>query len=82
MAKKRKLSDEQLVERAQQVSTGDLRAFEALVERHQAGITAKCHHLSGSRADAEDLAQEVFVKAFFNLRSFEGRAKFKHGCRE
>ncbi len=70
------LTDERLVEQAQGAAPGDLRAFETLVERHQAKVTANCHYLSGSRADAEDLAQEVFVKAFFGLSRFEGRSQF------
>jgi RNA polymerase sigma-70 factor (ECF subfamily) len=69
--------DEELVERARQAPAGDLRAFEALVERHKAGVMANCRYLSGSSADAEDLAQEVFLKAFYGLPRFEGRSKFK-----
>lgn len=69
-------SDEQLVERSVSVAGGDVRAFELLVRRHQERILANCRYLTGSSADAEDLAQEVFVKAFFGLRRFEGRSKF------
>ena len=53
-----------------------MRAFETLVQRHQERVLANCRYLSGSATDAEDLAQEVFVKAFFGLRKFEGRSKF------
>lgn len=69
-------SDEQLIERSEKVPGGDLRAFEVLVRRHQERILANCRYLTGSSSDAEDLAQEVFVKAFFGLRRFEGRSKF------
>ena len=69
-------SDEHLVERSVSVAGGDVRAFELLVRRHQERILANCRYLTGSSADAEDLAQEVFVKAFFGLRRFEGRSKF------
>ena len=69
-------TDEQLVERSARVTGGDVRAFELLVRRHQERILANCRYLTGSSADAEDLAQEVFVKAFFGLRRFEGRSKF------
>ena len=69
-------TDEELVARSISVAGGDVGAFELLVRRHQERILANCRYLSGSVADAEDLAQEVFVKAFFGLRRFEGRSKF------
>jgi RNA polymerase sigma-70 factor (ECF subfamily) len=47
-----------------------------LVERYQDRVTTNCRHLSGSDSDAPDLAQEVFVKAYYGLSRFEGRAKF------
>ena len=71
------VTDEELVALAQQSPSGDLRAFESLVERYQERIVANCRHLSGSREDGEDLAQEVFVKVFLSLSGFEGRAKFR-----
>ncbi len=70
------LTDEELVERSGEVPGGDVRAFENLVERYQQRVLANCRYLSGSALDAEDLAQEVFVKAFFGLKRFEGRSKF------
>lgn len=69
-------SDEQLIERSVGVPGGDVRVFELLVRRHQERVLANCRYLTGSATDAEDLAQEVFVKAFFGLRRFEGRSKF------
>jgi RNA polymerase sigma-70 factor (ECF subfamily) len=70
-------SDEALVEQARLAPEGDRRAFEVLVERHQRKILANCRYLSRSPDDAEDLAQEVFIKAFFNLRRYEGRSLFR-----
>lgn len=69
-------NDEELVEASRRSPSGDMRAFEHLVERHQGRVLANCRYLTGSPSDAEDLAQEVFVKAYFGLARFEGRAKF------
>lgn len=69
-------ADDDLVARAQSSPTGDLRAFEVLVHRYQDKVIANCRFLTGSPADAQDLAQEVFVKAYFGLRGFERRSKF------
>ena len=70
-------TDEQLVERAQTALEGDLRAFEELVERHTRKVVTNCRHLTRAPADAEDLAQEVFVKAFFALKKFRGGSTFR-----
>ena len=56
---------------------GDLRAFEKLVERYQRRILANCRYLTRDEKYYEDLAQEVFVKAFFGLKTFEGRSSFR-----
>jgi len=69
-------TDEQLVERARSARAGDLRAFDELVRRHQSRVRTNCRFLTGSEEDAQDLSQEVFVKAYFNLERFEGRAAF------
>jgi len=69
-------NEELLVEQAQQSPAGDTRAFEQLVKRHQEKVLTNCRYLTGSPDDAQDLAQEVFVKAFFGLKRFEGRAQF------
>ncbi len=71
------LSDIELVSEAQDAPAGDMRAFEELVRRYQGTVKTNCRYLSGSETDAEDLAQEVFVKAFFGLKRFEGRASFR-----
>ena len=57
---------------------GDLHAFEQLVLRYQKRILADCRYLTHDENNAEDLAQEVFVKAYFGLRGFEGRSTFRH----
>lgn len=70
-------SDDRLVELARSEQHGDTRSFEELVRRHQGFVVANCRVITRSAADAQDLAQEVFVKAFFGLRSFEARAQFR-----
>ena len=70
--------DEELWREAITAADGDLRAFEQLVRQHQKRILADCTHMTRDPASAEDLAQEVFVKAFFGLHTFEGRSSFKH----
>jgi RNA polymerase sigma-70 factor (ECF subfamily) len=69
-------TDEMLVETARQARQGDLRAFEELLRRHQGRVQTNCRYLSGNDEDALDLAQEVMVKAYFNLKRFEGRSSF------
>ncbi len=68
--------DALLVELARQAPSGDTRHFEALVKKHQSKVVANCRYITRAPADAEDLAQEVFVKVFFALSRFEQRSKF------
>lgn len=70
--------DGELVQQAQGALEGDLRAFEKLVARHQRWVIANCRYITRDPNNAEDLAQEILVKAFFGLRSFEGKASFGH----
>lgn len=70
------LTDEELVELNRRAPPGDDGAFEILVQRHAGRIVANCRYLLGTPDEAEDLAQEVFVKAYFGLPKFAGRAQF------
>lgn len=70
-------AEDQLVAEAVKAAEGDYRAFEQLVRLHKERVVANCRYISRSPNDAEDLAQEVFVKAFYALPRFEGRAAFK-----
>jgi RNA polymerase sigma-70 factor (ECF subfamily) len=56
--------------------TGDAAAFDELVRRYRKRIYALALHLTGSSSEADDIAQEVFLKAFRALDSFEGRSEF------
>jgi RNA polymerase sigma-70 factor (ECF subfamily) len=62
-----------LVQRARE---GDAEAFRELVERSMRIIYRLSFDLTGNRQDAEDLSQEVFVKAQRSLRNFRGSAKW------
>jgi RNA polymerase sigma-70 factor (ECF subfamily) len=68
--------DEGLLHEARKAPEGDLRAFEQLVLRYQRRVVANCRYITRDQNNAEDLAQEVLVKAFFGLRGFEGRSSF------
>jgi RNA polymerase sigma-70 factor, ECF subfamily len=55
---------------------GDARAFEALVTRYRKRIFALALHITGSASEADDIAQDVFLKAYRALPEFEGRSQF------
>lgn len=71
------LSDGQLIDRSLSAAPGDSRAFDELVRRHQGHIRANCRFIVDDPEAVQDLAQEVFVKAYFALTSFEGRSSFR-----
>jgi RNA polymerase sigma factor (sigma-70 family) len=55
---------------------GDLQAYDELVRRFQERIYATIYHMTANHEDANDLAQEAFIKAFRALRSFKGDSSF------
>src|SRR5271169_68432 len=62
-----------LVQRARQ---GDLGAYDELVQRYQERIYATVYHMTSNHEDANDLAQDSFIKAFQALKSFKGGSSF------
>ena len=74
--------DDDLLQEVRKAPEGDLRAFEQLVLRHHRRITANCRYLTGDPNNAEDLAQDVLVKAFFCLPNFDRRSSFGHWITE
>ena len=62
-----------LVRRAQR---GDLAAYDELVQRYQERIYATVYHMTSNHEDANDLAQDSFIKAFQALKSFKGGSSF------
>jgi len=65
-------SDETLVRRIQ---AGDVRAFEALVRRHQDRIFSVAYRMLGNAADAEEAASAAFLKAYRHAASYDARWK-------
>src|SRR3954452_6983315 len=62
----RSASDGDLVAR---LRAGDDAAFEAIYDRHHRGLLAFCRHMLGSREEAEDALQHVFLAVHRNLRT-------------
>jgi len=65
--------DQKLVKRAQ---GGDLEAYDELIRRYQERIYATIYHMTANHEDANDLAQETFIKAYQALKSFKGDSSF------
>jgi RNA polymerase sigma-70 factor (ECF subfamily) len=69
----RRADDRELVRRAQH---DDKEAFEILVGRHQNRVLAVAGGILRNKEDVEDIAQQVFLKAYFSLKRFDQRAAF------
>jgi len=65
--------ESELVRRARK---GDLQAYDDLVKRYQERIYATIYHMTSNHEDANDLAQDSFIKAFQALKSFKGGSTF------
>jgi RNA polymerase sigma-70 factor (ECF subfamily) len=69
----RRDDDRELVRLAK---SDDKEAFELLVRRHQSRVFAVAGGILRNKEDVEDVAQQVFVKAYFSLKRFDQRAAF------
>ncbi len=67
-----KPTDRDLVDRARE---GDANAFGILVKRHQQRIHRLAVHMLRDRAEAEDVTQETFIRAYQALARFDGRSE-------
>jgi RNA polymerase sigma-70 factor, ECF subfamily len=67
------VDDRELVRRAQHE---DKEAFELLVKKHQGRVFAVAGGILRNREDVEDIAQQVFLKAYFSLKRFDQRSAF------
>lgn len=68
------LSDEELVKAI--VTSNDTLLFEILYDRYSRVVYNKCYGFATNNQEAEDLAQDVFLKLFVKLQTFKGKSKF------
>ena len=68
-----KLSDTELIE---QTLAGNQAAYADLVKRHQRFVFTLAMRFAKVREDAEEIAQDCFIKAYRSLGSFQGQSKF------
>ncbi|HSC26203.1 MAG TPA: sigma-70 family RNA polymerase sigma factor [Vicinamibacterales bacterium] len=66
------MAESDLITRA---AGGDPTAFQALVERHRAMVYRVAYQFAGNHHDAEDIAQEVFIKVYRSLDRFRQDAQ-------
>ena len=60
------------------VLDGDAASFEPLVRKHTPRVFATARRYARRESEAEDIVQEIWLKAFQKLRSFRGDAPFEH----
>lgn len=65
--------DRELVRKAQ---AGEMDAYDQLVRKYQERIYGTIYHMTSNHEDANDLAQETFVKAYSALKNFKGDSSF------
>ncbi|MDR3570777.1 MAG: RNA polymerase sigma factor [Candidatus Pacebacteria bacterium] len=61
---------------AARVQNGDVESFSALVERYEDKLTRYARKFLRDPDDAKDIIQEVFIKAFENIQSFDATRRF------
>lgn len=64
--------DSAVIDRAR---AGDREAFAAIVRRYRERVYGAALHILGSHSDAEDVAQEAFIRAYRGLAGFDGRSE-------
>ena len=62
--------------RIKQVLKGDQNAYGEIVELYKDKIFQLCYRMLGNRHEAEDVAQEAFIRAYINIQSFNQGKKF------
>ena len=59
-----------------QARAGNREAFRTLVERHSRAVFRVAYRITGNEADAEDVVQDTFIRAYTELKKFEARSGF------
>lgn len=71
------LSDDDIdVALMMRVGQGDEKAFEGLIERHQNAVIGTVAKMLGNASDAEDIAQQVFIRIWKSAPRYKRKAKF------
>lgn len=70
------VSDDVLVARCKTELPAITRSYEALVQRHMDRVYSMAYRVLGNKEDAEDVAQDVFLKIYHGLKTFEQQASF------
>src|SRR5580700_5282532 len=68
--------DQPEIEWMQRIKEGDMDAFRLLVETHQARVIGTITKMLGSETEAEDLAQQVFIRVWKSAQRYTPKAKF------
>lgn len=68
--------DQQERDAIRAVLSGNANAYRVIVDRYQSPIYNLMLRMSRSESEALDLSQEAFIKAYENIKSFDGRARF------
>lgn len=63
-------------QKIKQVKKGDQSAFEEIVNFYQNKVFQICYRMLGNRHEAEDIAQEAFIRAYVNIQTFDEKRKF------
>ncbi|WP_373894740.1 RNA polymerase sigma factor SigW [Virgibacillus natechei] len=68
--------DQLIRNKIRQVKKGDKSAFEDVITFYQDKIYRHCFRMIGNAHEAEDIAQEAFIRSYVNIHSFDDRRKF------
>ena len=74
--RRRKSLDELVNKRINEVIKGNQDAFEEIVTLFQHRLYQVCFRMLGNRQEAEDIAQEAFVRAYVNIHTYDQKRKF------